>query len=179
MDINKETKEQLEKNLQWLMDMFLKHMTDIVELTSFKCHSIPRPAWNHCTENPKHLPFDIMHSYDENWLTCNRFCSLDVLKPVTFISGKYLTTQCNHVDLVREEFTFYMSVKRLSLYLQDKECTILCNHKPCEKFLKGKTENNKVNNGSGELSSYKLNIQYIKGTKMCYLTAYHDWYMPN
>ena len=43
-------------------------------------------------------------------------------------------------------FEIYMSVKRLTFYLQDIECTILCKHKTLHKFLKGKTENNKVNN---------------------------------
>ena len=37
--------------------------------------------------------------------------------------------------------------------------------KPLEEFLKGKSENNKVNTWSIELSSYKLNIQYIKGAE--------------
>ena len=39
-----------------------------------------------------------------------------------------------------------MYVKKLSFYLQDTECTVLYDHMPLDKFLKGKTENNKVNN---------------------------------
>ena len=90
--------------------------------------------------------------------------SLDDLKPNIFISHNFSDTQCNCV-LFREAFTIYMSVKRLSFYSQDTECTILCNHRPLEKFLKGKTENNNVN-WSIKLSLHKLDIQNIKGAKM-------------
>ena len=58
-----------------------------------------------------------------------------------------------------------MSVKRLSFYFQQAMFIIICDHKPLEKPLKGKTENNKVNNCSIELTSHKLNIHYIKGKK--------------
>ena len=50
-------------------------------------------------------------------------------------------------------------------FFQDAKCTIICNQKSLEKFLKGKTQNNKVNNWSCTLSSYKLEACYIKGTK--------------
>ena len=42
---------------------------------------------------------------------------------------------------------------------------MLCDHKPPETFLKSETEN-KGNDWSVKLSSYKLNSKYIKGTKM-------------
>ena len=58
-----------------------------------------------------------------------------------------------------------MSLNRPNFYFIDAECTILCDNKPLKKFLKGKMENNKVKNWSVELSSCKLNIQYIKGIK--------------
>ena len=45
------------------------------------------------------------------------------------------------------------------------DCTILCDHKAHAKFLKGKTDNNKVSNGSMKLLSLKLIIQDIKGTE--------------
>ena len=63
--------------------------------------------------------------------------SLDDLKHITSISGKFSDTQCNYAALVREAFAIYMSLKRFSFYLQDAEFTILCDHKPLEEFLKG------------------------------------------
>ena len=59
-----------------------------------------------------------------------------------------------------------MSVKRLSIYLQDDECKIIFDHKLLEKFLKSKEKTIKsITIMSIGLSSHKLNIQYIKGTK--------------
>ena len=43
------------------------------------------------------------------------------------------------------------------------------------KILKWKTENNKVINWSIDLSLYKLNIQYIKGTKIILITVCPDF----
>ena len=65
--------------------------------------------------------------------------TLGYFKPITFISGRFSGTKFNYAALVREAFAICMLVKRLSLYLQVAECTILCDHKPLEKFLKGKT----------------------------------------
>ena len=41
----------------------------------------------------------------------------------------------------------------------------LCDHKPLEKFLKGKRENSMLYSWSIDPSSYKLHLQYIKGIK--------------
>ena len=54
------------------------------------------------------------------------------------------------------------------------EQTILYDHKSLGKFLKGQMENYKVNNWWIELSSYNLSIDYIKGPKTYWLTAYPD-----
>ena len=51
----------------------------------------------------------------------SRSNGVDSLKPITFISSKYLDTLCSYVALVSD-------------------------HKPLEEFLKGKTANSKVNN---------------------------------
>ena len=75
-------------------------------------------------------------------ILCQYTCkqnSLDDFKPITFILGKVSDTQCNYTLLIREAFTNYIYVWRLHFYLKDRECSILCNHKLLEKFLKGKT----------------------------------------
>ena len=79
--------------------------------------------------------------------------------------------------LYRKAFAIYMSVKRLTFYLQDAKCTIHCDYRSLEKFPQGKTENNKVNNWSMELSSYKLTIQYINVTKNV-IADCPDWLTP-
>ena len=78
---------------------------------------------------------------------------------------QFVATQCNYAALVREAFAIYMSIKRLSFNLQDVECTILCDCKPLEQFLKGNTENSEVNNRSIQLLSYQLSIQGINITE--------------
>ena len=65
---------------------------------------------------------------------------------MAFILEQLSRTHCNYAALVREACVMYISVKRLCFYLQDKDCTILYDHKPLEKYLKGKTKNIKINN---------------------------------
>ena len=48
------------------------------------------------------------------------------------------------------------------MYLWDAESAAFSDHNPLDKFSKGKTEANKVNNWSIELSTQNLNIQYVK-----------------
>ena len=36
--------------------------------------------------------------------------NLDSLKPITFLTGKFLGTQCNYTTFVREAFVIYMSL---------------------------------------------------------------------
>ena len=93
------------------------------------------------------------------------------LKKIMFISWKFSKTQCNYAALVIEAFAIYRSVKRLSFFLQDAKCTILGDQKIPWEYFKGKRQNNKVNNWSIKLSSYKLETHYIKGTKMYWLTV--------
>ena len=86
--------------------------------------------------------------------------SLDNLKLITFISGRLSHTYCNYTTLVRDTFAIHISFKRHSFYLQDAECTILCNNNPLKKSWKPKEK--KINNWSTKLSLYNLNIQYTK-----------------
>ena len=91
--------------------------------------------------------------------------SLDNLKPITFISVNFSGTECDYAAYIRETFAIYLCVKGLSFYLQDVKCIIPCDHKPMEKFLKGKVENDKVNNLSINLNKWKFNIHSIRATK--------------
>ena len=60
--------------------------------------------------------------------------NLDGLRLIIFISVKSSRTQCNNAVVDREVFAVYMSVKRISFFLIRHRCTILCGHKPLEKF---------------------------------------------
>ena len=67
---------------------------------------------------------------------------LDSPKTIIFISGKLWDIKC----LSEQFLQFICLLKRLSLYVQAAECTIVCDNHFQEKFLKGKRENNEVNN---------------------------------
>ena len=58
-----------------------------------------------------------------------------------------------------------MAFRKFSFYLEGALTNLRCDHAPLEKFLQGKTLNNKVNNWGIELSNFKINFQHIKGKR--------------
>ena len=58
-----------------------------------------------------------------------------------------------------------MAFRKFSFYLEGAFTNLRCDHAPLEKFLQGKTLNNKVNNWGIELSNFKIKFQHIKGKK--------------
>ena len=88
---------------------------------------------------------DCQHISDAN--------NLDDPYPITFICGKVLDSQCNYTALVIETFGIYMSIKRLNFCLQNAEFTFPCDHKPLEKFVRGKKA---IKSTIGQLDSYSL-----------------------
>ena len=89
--------------------------------------------------------------------------NLDDLKAKTLLSGKFSDTNCYYTGLVREAFVIYMSVKRAFTFKRLHAPSYMTIN--LQSSLKGKAQIT-VNSGSMELPFYKLNIQYIKGTKM-------------
>ena len=65
--------------------------------------------------------------------------------PVTFVSGLFRGSQLNWAALMKEAFSIYMSVKKLSFYLTDAQNLLRSDHKPLKKFLQKNTLNSKVN----------------------------------
>ena len=55
--------------------------------------------------------------------------------PVTFVSGFFRGRQLNWATLMKEAFSIYMSVKKLSFYLTDAQILLRSDHKLQEKFL--------------------------------------------
>ena len=89
-----------------------------------------------------------------------------VLHPITYASGLFKGSQINWAALTKEAYAIYMSVKKLNYYLNDCEgITLRSDHLPLKKFLQKNTLNTNVNNWAVELSSYKINFEYIKGIK--------------
>ena len=63
----------------------------------------------------------------------------------------------NWATLTKEAYTNYMSVKKLSFYID----TIKSNHLPLKTFLEKNTLNSKVNNWAVELESQNITFEYI------------------
>ena len=86
--------------------------------------------------------------------------------PITYISGLFKGSQLNWVALTKEAYAIYMSIKKLTYYLEDAEITLRSDHLPLKRFLQRNTLNTKVNNWAVEISPFKITFEYIKGIKI-------------
>ena len=66
---------------------------------------------------------------------------------------------------MKEAFAIYMSVKKLSFYLDQAKILLRSDHLPLKKFLQKNTLNSKVNNWAMELESFNIQFEYIQGSK--------------
>ena len=84
--------------------------------------------------------------------------------PICYISGQFCGSQLNWAALMKEAYTIYMSVRRLSFYVTDADVTIRSDRLPLKKFLNKQTTNSKVNNWAVELEQFRLYLEWIPGT---------------
>ena len=85
--------------------------------------------------------------------------------PVAYTSGLFRRSQLNWAALTKEAYAIYMSVKKLSFYLDSAQITLRSDHLLLKKFLEKNTMNAKVNNWAVELESQNINFEFIAGTK--------------
>ena len=85
--------------------------------------------------------------------------------PVTFVSGLFRGSQLNWAALTKEAFAMYMSVKKLSFYLDQANIYLRSDYLPLKRFLQKNTLNSKVNNWAMELESFNIQFEYIQGSK--------------
>ena len=85
--------------------------------------------------------------------------------PVAYTSGLFTGSQLNWAALTKEAYAIYMSIKKLSFYLDSAQITLRSDHLPLKKFLEKNTMNAKVNNWAVELESQNINFEFIAGTK--------------
>ena len=85
--------------------------------------------------------------------------------PVAYMSGLFRGSQLNWAALTKEAYAIYMSVKKLSFYLDSAHITLRSDHLPLKKFLEKNTMDAKVNNWAVELESQNINFKFIAGTK--------------
>ena len=85
--------------------------------------------------------------------------------PVTFVSCLFRGSQLNWAGLTKEAFAIYMSIKKLSFYLNQANIYLRSDHLPLKRFLQKNTLNSKVNNWAMELKSFNIQFEYIQGSK--------------
>ena len=85
--------------------------------------------------------------------------------PVAYTSRLFRGSQLNWAALTKEAYAIYMSVKKLSFYLDSAQITLRSDHLPLKKFLEKNTMNAKVNNWAVELEFQNINFEFIAGTK--------------
>ena len=83
--------------------------------------------------------------------------------PITYVSGLFRGSQLNWATLTKEAYAIYMSVKKLSFYIDTAKITVKSDHLPLKKFLEKSTMNSKVNNWAVELESQNITFEYIPG----------------
>ena len=69
-----------------------------------------------------------------------------ILHPITYMSGLFRGGQIKGACLTKEAYVIYMSIKKLTYYLEDADITLRSDHLPLKKFLAKNTLNSKVNN---------------------------------
>ena len=91
--------------------------------------------------------------------------SNDTDHPITYMSGLFRGSQLNWATLTKEAYAIYMSVKKLSFYIDTAKIKVKSNHLPLKKFLEKNTLNSKVNNWAVELESQNITFEYIPGIR--------------
>ena len=85
--------------------------------------------------------------------------------PITYVSRLFRGSQLNWATLIKEAYTIYMSVKKLSFYINTAKIRVRSNHLPLKKLLEKNTLNSKVNNWAVELESQNITFKYITGIR--------------
>ena len=85
--------------------------------------------------------------------------------PVAFASGLFRGSQADWAAQTKEAFAIYISVKKLSFYLDQSKIILRSNHLPLKRFLQKNILNSKVNNWVMKLESFNIKFDYIQGSK--------------
>ena len=123
-DVRFEWSEKCQKTFQLLKDMLLKE--PVLKYPD------PSKPYTLFTDASKYawacvLTQEYEHEFDGKLKK--------ILHPITYVSGLFKGSQVNWASLTKEAYAIYMSVKKLSYYLQDADITLRSDHLPLKKFL--------------------------------------------
>ena len=98
------------------------------------------------------------HMFDEK--------EVKILHPITYIGELFRGSQINWACLTKEAYAIYMSIKKLTYYLEDADITLRSDHLPLKNFLAKNTLNSKVNNWAIEISSFRITLGILRELKL-------------
>ena len=90
---------------------------------------------------------------------------IKLLHPITYMSGLFRGSQLKWACWTKKAYAIYMSIKKLTFYLEDADVTLRSDHLPLKKVLAKNTLNSKVNNWAIEISPFRITFEYIKELK--------------
>ena len=87
------------------------------------------------------------------------------LKAIAYHSGSFQGSQLAWSAFVKESFSIFKSILRMTFYLTDSHVIIHSDHKPLQKFIYAVTANDRVNDWSFQIHAIcqSINFEYIKG----------------
>ena len=78
------------------------------------------------------------------------------------MSGLFISSQLHWAVLIKDAYAIYISVNKLSFYLDDSDITLRSNHLPFRTFLARNTLTLKVYNWAVGSEQYQIKFEYIK-----------------
>ena len=109
----------------------------------------------HSTQTLQSMPMQVYSHNDRTTQITQLHTSVD------FFRG----SQLNWAALTKEAYVIYMSVKKLSFYLDSARITVCSDHLPLKRFLEKNTLNTKVNNWAVELESQRNRLCFHSRNK--------------
>ena len=85
--------------------------------------------------------------------------------PIAYLSTQFTEDQYKWSTIVKEGYAIYYCVKKWKPYLDDAEILLKSDAKSLEKFLEGRTNNNKLDRWSLELQGKRITCVHIPGTQ--------------
>ena len=98
-----------------------------------------------------------------------------LLHPIIYMSGLFRGNQMNWACLTKEAYAIYMSIKKLTYYLEDADIALRSDHLPLKKCLAMNTLNSKVNNWAIEISPFHITLNISKGLRILWLILWVKW----
>ena len=83
--------------------------------------------------------------------------------PIAFLSHTFLEMQRKWSTTEQEAYRLYYTITKWNYYLQGADIVVGNDHKPLNKFLNGKSTNNKVKRWGLELATYNITFKWISG----------------